>query len=633
MATLPLDMFATAPSRGQPSPVTQARQRRSWTIYASLFALGTLPWLIGSEPALQAAGLGLWLPGAGFLAAGGWWALLFPLTLLLFVVALVAWFWAGMVLAPVMVWLGSAALAGLATGDAVWTPAPLAAGGALTLILAGFARRNARLERDGQARAVAREAFLPRVLPEVRAAAAAEAPVATRELGADQLAAARYLLDRALQPIERFDGFTIVDQFQPAALRYQLNHMGFALGVLQSRWLPNFRGYLGEAQRNLITKYLDRRVWDYWVLESCWGHLNFTDWNPAGRDNIMLTGWFGAHVGQYMLASGDRRYLEPGSLTFRLNARQAWSHDFTTLIGSVAKNYETAEFGHFACEPNWIYPICNHYGMLSLVTHDAVTGSSLVARHLPRWVTSMDTEFTDAAGSIIGLRSQLTGMPVPFPVGEAGYAHFENCFLPDRARRLWAIATAEATPLLVDGESGPRLAFPGAGLDAGNYKPGHTGALATYLVAAREFGDTAMAEAAARGLGHDCGLSDDGGVRRYTKGSNIANATAMMGLLMQTGDFRTSFTAPAAARGPMLDGIAYPDVLVARAWSDGEGLDLVLHPGKAGGRQRLTITDLQPGRRYAVTGALTDTLVADGDGRARFEVDLTDRTAVALRAA
>lgn len=78
----------------------------------------------------------------------------------------------------------------------------------------------------------------------------------------------------------------------------------------------------------------------------------------------------------------------------------------------------------------------------------------------------------------------------------------------------------------------------------------------------------------------------------------------------------------------MRDGVVYPEVLVGRAWSDGEGLELVLHPGTAGGRQRLTITDLQPGGRYAVTGALTDMLVADG--QARFDIDLTGRTAVTL---
>ncbi|MGQ4828355.1 hypothetical protein ACQ10I_19305, partial [Enterococcus faecalis] len=79
----------------------------------ALVLLGATPLLLGMAPAWRAAGLGLWAPGAGFLVSGGWIAALFPLVLVLFVAALIAWFWAGMVIAPAIVWLGSAALAGV----------------------------------------------------------------------------------------------------------------------------------------------------------------------------------------------------------------------------------------------------------------------------------------------------------------------------------------------------------------------------------------------------------------------------------------------------------------------------------------------------------------------------------------
>ena len=72
---------------------------------------------------LHAAGLGLLLPGAGFIALGGWYLLLLPLTLGLFWLAVIAWFWAGMVVAPLGVWLGAAALAGALAGPGAWPPA------------------------------------------------------------------------------------------------------------------------------------------------------------------------------------------------------------------------------------------------------------------------------------------------------------------------------------------------------------------------------------------------------------------------------------------------------------------------------------------------------------------------------
>jgi len=613
-------------------PVTAARQRRTAMIYGALCLLGALPLLLGASAPLRAAGVGLWIPGGGFLADGGWVSLLFPIALVLFVASLVTWFWCGMVLAPLTVWLGSAALAYGLAGEKIWIGGPWLAAASAVMVGLAFHRRAVAQGTKARAKAAARDAYVPESLAEVKVRAAAVAVATAREMDDEQLSALRYLLDRALQPVDQWGGFDIIDQFQPAALRYQINHMGFALGISQRAYAPSFHGYLGEAQRNLIEKYLLRKVWGYWVYESCWGHLNFSNWDPARRDNIMLTGWFGMHVGQYMLATGDRRYLEPGSLTFRLNERTAFVHDFNTLVGSVKANYDTAEFGLFACEPNWIYPICNHYGMAALAAQDALCGTDNVRRYLPRWTRMMDTEFTDESGSIIGLRSQHTGLQVPFPVGEAGYAPFENIFAPDRARELWAIARREIAPAMHPDKDGrPRISLPGAGLDAGNYSTGHTASFAGILMGAREFGDDDLAEAAQNSLDADCGREVTNGVRRYLAGSNLANANAALGSLLRTGDFGRAFSQPPAQEtldGPVLDKASYPEVLVGKAVSDGAGLDLVLHPGRGAGVQTLGLARLRPGARYTVSGAAVDAFTARWDGTADLDIMLEERTAV-----
>ncbi|MEQ8266092.1 MAG: hypothetical protein RH982_02770 [Parvibaculum sp.] len=636
MTTIESDVLRRSESgtRAPKGPVTAARQRRTALIYATIVFLGLLPALLGAAPGLQAAGLGLWMPGAGFLAVGGWAMLLFPLTIALFVFSLVAWFWCGMVLAPLAVWVGTALIAGfMAPGEV----SPLAYG-VTALCMAGVAfafrsRAQKRLAAD-TGKAAARRNFLPASLAEVQVRAAATPDEAAREMSVEDLASLRYLLDRALQPVDEFNGFNIIDQFQPAALRYQLNHMGFALGIAQGSYTPNFHGYMHEAQRKLIDKYLLRKVWGYWVYESMWGHLNFSNFDPAARDNIMLTGWFGMHVGQYMLNSGDRRYAEPGSLTFRLNEKTAYTHDFHTIIGSVVENYDhyENEFCLFPCEPNWIYPICNHYGMTSLAVHDRLFGTNYTGKYLPVWLEKLDTEFTDASGSIIGLRSKHLGFEVPFPVGEAGYANFANCFAPERAKRLWAIARKEIEPALtVDAEGGTRISLPGKGLDAGNYRTGFTAIYSSILTAAREFGDEEIAAAAQRSLDLDCGLSEEGGVRRYLGGSNLANTNAAMGRLMRAGDFRRSFVegpSEKTLKGPVLSEARYPDVLVARAFSNGDDLSLVLHPGKGNRLQTLGLSQLAAGRRYTVTGAETASVTADADGKAKLEVLLNGRVAV-----
>src|SRR5712672_1450328 len=45
----------------------------------------------------------------------------------------------------------------------------------------------------------------------------------SEELTPRDLKLMRFLLDRALQPVGNFDGFEWLDQFQTAAVRYQLN--------------------------------------------------------------------------------------------------------------------------------------------------------------------------------------------------------------------------------------------------------------------------------------------------------------------------------------------------------------------------------------------------------------------------
>ncbi len=612
-------------------PLTIARQRRTAFVYTAMCVLGLVPIVFGMSPGMQAAGLGLWIPGGGFIATGGWAILLFPLTLALFALAVFAWFGAGAVIFPVIVWGASAALAGLVTKGAIWPGAPYLVAAMVAGVI-GYMRYAAEKRKAHELATLAdRNRYLPHALAELADIAAAVPPPGERELTPEDLAAARYALDRALQPVGAFNGYDRIDQFQTAALRYQINHLGYALAMLQCHYTPSFYGYLSEAQRRLIETYLERQIWGYWVYESAWGHLNLANPDPAGRDNIMLTGWFGIQVCLYMSNTGDRRYGEPGSLTFRLNERRAFPHDAHTIAQSVARNFDRSAFCLYPCEPNWIYPICNHYGMTSLVLHDRLFGTSYVADNLERWLRNLDAEFTDCSGSLIGLRSSLTGLKFPFPAGEAGFAEFENCFAPERARRMWAIARHDLQYVMKPGANGIRMAIPGRGFDFGNYKSGYTGAYAMIANSAREFGDYEIAAAAQRALDEDCSRTDNGGILRYSKGSNLSNAMAVRARFHRRDDFRNAIArgpAASALRGPIMADARYPDVLVARAFSDGEALDLVLYPGTNPGPQTIRIERLRPGAGYAVHGTRKIAFTADESGAASLTIDLAGRTPV-----
>lgn len=86
-------------------------------------------------------------------------------------------------------------------------------------------------------------------------------------------------------------------------------------------------------------------------------------------------------------------------------------------------------------------------------------------------------------------------------------------------------------------------------------------------------------------------------------------------------------------KGPILEEAPFPDVLVAKAWShDGEGMELVLYPGKESGKFQLGFERLQPGGKYSLE-ASTGTVAAEAskDGKANFEVHVDGHTALNLK--
>ncbi len=642
MATLEsevLGRFNRSPSPAV-GPVTAGRFRRNLLVYAVVVCLSIAPTLLNLSPGWQATGLGLFVPGGGFLALGGWGVLLLALTLGAFWLSCIAWFWTGAVVAPLFVWLGSALISGALVGDSVWAPAAWLAPLAAASVYGFFKYREQTRRAADHSRYAARQAFYPESRAEVEARVTNAETIVGAELQPRQLSALRYVFERALQPLDEFKGFTIIDQFQPAALRYQLNHLGYALAQSQTHYTPNFAGYLNLAQRNLIEKYLNPRVWSYWVLESMWGHFNFSNFDPAAKDNIMLTGYLGMQVNAYMLASGDRRYAEPGSLTFRLNERTAYPHSSHTLAQSVLDNLGRSDFCLYPCEPNWIYPVCNMYGMSSLAAHDAVFGTQYVPRMLPQWMANLEREFTDEKGSLIGLRSYWTGHDISIFNSEAGFAFFANIFSTALGRRLWAVGRKELSFCLAeDKDCKPRLTFPPGSLtfldtiDVGHYRRGLLFGYAAVAICAREFGDDELAEAALRSMDQDCGLVDEDGVTYYRDASGLANAWALEAQLLRTNFFRNTFVQgpPECTRtGPLLTEAGYPEVLVAKAFSHGADLELVLYPGRQGGPQTLGLSRLQPGRTYQVTGAAVPTIQADAEGCTSLQVNLMGRTVVQI---
>jgi len=603
-------LMVTLPDLSTSGRLTRSYVRRTLLLYTLICSSGALPWLLDCAPSLQAVGWGLWFPGAGFISTGGLSLLLVPLTLVLFLVSLFLWFASGNLAAPLAVWLLSALLAGL-IADVPAATAPQVIVGLTLLAGAWLLYLDHRRRHRTIARRAKRLESLPRVIAHLQQQATEHPAPAHRELSIDDLRAVRYLLERGLAPVDSLQGLEVIEQFQPAALRYQLFDLQYSLALVQCHYTPNFDGYLSQAQRNLIEKVTSPDIWSYWKWESLWGRFS-TNFDPVLRDNIMLTGYYLICLGLYASNTGDRRYEQPGMLDFRLRNGQHFPHDMHSIANALVSNFEASPYCLYPCEPNWIYTFCNLQGMTGMLLYDRVVGTRHQQRLHERFENLWRQEFTELDGSIVPIRSSLTGLSIPGLVGliaDCSGSVLAGAVLPEVALRMWAQAVGENIRVRDDGTLD--LTTVGAdNIDPGNYQKGLGMTYTAIWLAAQEYGYPEIAQAAQRSLDREYTPCVEHGVLRYPKLSVSTNAMAVRARLMRRDDWRTAILqgpTAAARQGPRLSKVSYPDVLVARAVSNtGRDLELVLYPENQPGWHSLQLDNLVPGKPYRISGGQLD---------------------------
>lgn len=420
-------------------------------------------------------------------------------------------------------------------------------------------------------------------------------------------------------------------------MRYQLTYAQMALAMASFVHAPAFTGYSAEAQRRLIEKMQDKRIWRFWFLENLWGYLKVQRNPIPPRDNIMFTGYLGAMLGAYEQVTGDQRYSRPGALTFRWDDQHVYEQSFNSIAENVHQNMSISPFCFYPCEPNWIYSICNAIGINTLLTHDRLHGTDYYDDIAQSYRTGLEQEFLTTEGRLVGIRSARMGFGLPAitsTMADSLSAFWLNPSVADVSRRSWEMVRSRFVHLEPDGTVG--LESSGWDrIDTGNYKMG-TDIVVCWgvMIAAREHGDEEVAEAVQRYVDAKFDPTLHEGARRYAKASTQSNGTLALARFGRENGLRDLMLhgRPEEWRhGPVLAQAAYPDVLVARAETDGTDLDLVLRSGNGAHRTSLGVERLAPGHAYAVVGATTDRVVAEADGRAQLEVDLGDRARVRLR--
>ncbi len=441
-ATFPLGGLAFGPA-------TRARHGRLLLVALGLAAAAAIGAGASTDAASKALALGLAAPGGGFLLGAGPACPAQTLAVSLAVASAcmllaagLVWFATGNVVLPAAVWAGAAlAAAALAPqSPPCWPAAELG----VPLAVAGAGLSAYALSAVLGLHALRRRAMLNaslRALAEPQAPRCGASGNSKPELSLDDLRLLRVLLDRALQPVSVFDGFEHIEQFQTSALRYQINFSSYALALAQATHLPALQGYMHLAQRNLAAKQLDHRIWRYWRLENLWGNLD-PGADPVARDNIMLSGFLAAQLAFAGNATGRRDHDAPGSLAFRHPSGAVYAYSLPSIARLLGRAYARAPFGLLACEPNWVYPLCNAITAAAIRAQDTAGGSSVWNGIEASFRHRLETEFLSPVGRFIPCRSSLTGLALP-PVGGAAMQAlpclFLNATLPDIARRHWLI--------------------------------------------------------------------------------------------------------------------------------------------------------------------------------------------------
>lgn len=253
--------------------MTSRYQRRTQIQYACLVVLAVVGFHKSENPRIRVAALSCAFPGAGFLAVGGIGGLIgLIVSMALIPLTLFAWFGAGGLAFVLANWIIPGLVATAVTGDDVWEPAApivftIVAGVVAYSVISGRSRHSKALGVRESRNAVLVNADLKwsarvQALPE---------PDVKRELSIHELRMLQHFVEVAHQAADDWSNFTVIDQFQTSALRYQLYFLQYTLAFVQKYYMPSFQGYIKTGQERLIEKSTTKDVMNYWKWESLWG--------------------------------------------------------------------------------------------------------------------------------------------------------------------------------------------------------------------------------------------------------------------------------------------------------------------------------------------------------------------------
>lgn len=603
-------------------PITTRLLSRTLMVYLGVYAIALLFLTLETSTAVEAFSLGMMLPGGGLIYSGH--PILALFILLLFFAALTANKFA----APT-IWTATALMGALFADNN--------AGGSSELLIPIFCmawilwikvrsdKRYAKAKKAGEKLVQTLKTNDPLTLRSQPGALG-------EELSAADLAHAKFILDRALQPIEEFNGLKELEPYGTSALRYQLNYAQYALAMLNYSHTPAFSGYLKEGQRRLIEKMTDLRAWGYWRGENRWGNLDSSP-DPIYRDNIMFSGYLGQMLGTYATVTGDHQFNHPGALHFKWDQHQYFNYHQESIAEKILENFQRSPFCLYPCEPNWAYTMCNPFGINSLLLTDQLYGTDFKRLIEKPYRDALIQEFMTPDGRFVPIRSLLWGINIPgfqLEVNDALAIFLHHPSLPDLAETSWEMMRYRC----FDPNRDRKFFIHKMGrTDIGLYRSSIAGPFSAMMLAAKEMGDMEVYQALLEEMEqrHKGTIVD--GELVHDRMSNLTSFMLAMAKFMRPASFHDIMNEGMPSpwvKGPMLIEAPYPDILVYQAVSDGHALQLGLQASQPG-KHAIKLGQLKPEKEYRLVGNTGEQrLKSTNCGELIVQVPIEDRLSMVV---
>ncbi|BBY25118.1 linalool dehydratase/isomerase domain-containing protein [Mycobacterium stomatepiae] len=405
---------------------------------------------------------------------------------------------------------------------------------------------------------------------------------------------------------------------------------------------------LTDAQLALFDRAQHKAVWGYWYRQNLLGNWDFVKRRADPIDvpqNIMFSGYLNLQLAMYRKATGDRRFDDAESLVFEWSQRQRFAFDHQKINAITIRNFDQDLF-LWPCEPvlgpgrrrGYVFPYCNTVTVAGIAIMDTVNGTSFGTDIARRVDEVLAAEYTLGANDLAAFMISGIGLSVrrvmSGPGSTAGVAAFIAPLQPDLAWRAWQVLKREWL------QTGLYRQPASAGQEMPDWASGaktNAETLASAMHLAYAVGDNRWHAEIWEEATEQLRFTEDPanpGVARFEDASVHAKGMLAFGGMGHSGAFNDMLTKPRPvqwATGPRLVDVPHPEVLVAKAVSDGHGLDVVVHPGRNSQRVGLRVDRLRPGGCYQVHGALGGPIMADDLGCAQFTVDLAGRTVIAVR--